>query len=38
MAEVEATRLINLLVSRIADRQVDTLQKTLAKVGHCTSD
>ena len=35
MAKVEATRL---LVHRIAERQVVTLQKTLAKVGHCTSD
>ena len=38
MAEVEVRRLENLLAGRIAERQVDTLHKTLAEVELCTSD
>ena len=37
LAEVEATTLLDLLAGRIAERQVDTLQKTLAEVKLCTS-
>ena len=38
MAEVEARRLENLLAGRIAERQVDTLNKTLAEFKLCTLD
>ena len=37
LAEVEARTLLDLLAGRIAERQVDTLQKTLAEVKLCTS-
>ena len=38
MADVEARWLVDLLAGRIAERQVDTLHKTLAEVELCTLD
>ena len=38
LADVEARWLVDLLAGRIAERQVDTLNKTLAEFKLCTLD
>ena len=38
LAEVQARTLVDLLAGKIAERQVDTLHKTLAEVRLCSSD